>query len=446
MSKPDLRQSFLSLPENASEAIVDSLLIPPLLNSLGFDLQERVPQYPTGNGSDLVDYALRHNTETDIFIQTKNNPDILLELKGKDINLSQGSAQYKSTVKQLKRYLLSAKCQSVRWGLITNSSHIQMFRKHGKVIHPATRCIEISLDTIDPIVREIKTKINSLSQALTIAVYNNKGGVGKTTTTLNLAATLTRLGKRVLVVDFDANQQDLTNSLKTKTKPASQTLYSCLSNKNIGTTDAIGAYIITAKNKELKFDIIPADLELARKGEDELRTLFGIKRLSKILEPIKTDYDYILIDSPPNWRLFSQSAIYAADVVLIPTKHNNIYSLENAALAISNFIPQIQQERQDGSPVALPIFFNGEKITEAQRNTVNSTLVSLIKKTKKECGFSLEPYFYPRYTKSKRDYHIFELPNYANIASSAFSRIPAAYRDKIAYSYYRNLAKEYFLQ
>ena len=446
MRHQDIKQTLIDLPENAPEALVDSICSPTFLDLLGFSIQERVPQYSTGYGAQKVDYALRRNTDGDIFIQTQANPDILVELKGKDINLSESSAQYKSTVKQIKNYLLSPNCKSVRWGIITNSCHIQLFRKYGKVIHPATPCLEITLDNVHEIIREIKTKIERPPQALTVAVYNNKGGVGKTTTTLNLAATLTYLGKKVLVVDFDANQQDLTNSLKIK--PAARTLYACLSDKTVDIRDVIQPYTVhnKTKNKERTFDIVPADDELAVKGEDQLRQLFDIKRLRKVLEFIQSEYDYILIDSPPNWRLFSQSAIYAADVVLIPTKHNNVFSLDNAALAICDFIPQIQKERKDGGPIALPIFFNGEKITEAQRNTVNSTLIDIIKQTKKEYGFNLEPYFYPRCTKSKKNHYIFELPSYANIANAAFSRTPAAYKDKTAHGYYKDLVKEYFLQ
>jgi hypothetical protein len=58
----------------------------------------------------------------------------------------------------------------------------------------------------------------------------------------------------------------------------------------------------------------------------------------------------------------------------------------------------------------------------------------------------LRPYFYPRYTQAKQDKHIFELPSYAHIANAAFSRVPAAYKDKTAHDYYLELAKEYFLQ
>jgi cellulose biosynthesis protein BcsQ len=78
--------------------------------------------------------------------------------------------------------------------------------------------------------RGFKSHTQRQSQkALTIAVYNNKGGVGKTTTTVNLAAILAMLGKRSLIVDFDPNQQDLTSSLGLKVSP--DNLYSWLVNK-----------------------------------------------------------------------------------------------------------------------------------------------------------------------------------------------------------------------
>ncbi|MDF5713774.1 MAG: ParA family protein, partial [Rhizonema sp. NSF051] len=212
--------------------------------------------------------------------------------------------------------------------------------------------------------------------------------------------------------------------------------------------DAIHSYILQVKDKRLIFDIIPADEKLIDIGEDQLRHTLKLYRLRQILSNLKSEYDYILIDSPPNWRFLSQTAIYAADVLLIPTKHNNIFSLENAAIAIKNFIPQIQQIRKDGGPIALPIFFNGEKITEAQESTTHQAIDNIIEQAGKDKDnkFDLLPYFYPRSTQNRRDRHIFELPSYAHIANAAFSHLPAAYKNKIARDYYLALVKEYFLQ
>ncbi|KOP28274.1 cobalamin biosynthesis protein CobQ [Hapalosiphon sp. MRB220] len=448
MDFSQLYQALQSLPGNAPESLVGNIFVPDFLKALGFCVTETVPQFGTGRGADTVDYAVRKNASNDIFIHTKSNPYLLLEIKGRDANLGGNSTQYRSTVYQLKRYLLAPNCRSAQWGIVTNSTYIQLFRKHGKVIHPASPCWELTLDNLNEIVSAIKNKIDNPQKALTIAVYNNKGGVGKTTTTVNLAATLAMQKKLSLIVDFDPNQQDLTNSLRLK--PKEDTLYSWLVNKRDQLVDGlVTAYQYPDKfGGLLRFDIITGDEKLLSLGEEKLRQMLSINRLRQALEVFKSQYDYIMIDSPPNWRFFSQCAVYAADVVLIPTKHNSIYSLENAAIVIKRFIPEIQNERKDGGPIALPIFYNGEFITEAQKLTAEQAIDEIIGKGKKDKVnyIDLTPFFYPKYTSASQDRHIFDIPSYAHIASAAFARIPAVYKNRTVCDHYLALAKEYFLQ
>ena len=299
------------------------------------------------------------------------------------------------------------------------------------------------MNNIEKVVAEIRKKIEETSRALTVTIYNNKGGVGKTTTTVNLAGILTFLGKKVLVIDFDFNQQDLTSALGI---PVSDGLVKkALTDKNVELKSAVVTYKFSNKKLQLCFDIIPADSELANSSDRELSELMRLYALYDKLEFARREYDYILIDSSPNWRLNSKLPVYAADVILIPTKHNNLFSLENAAMVIQKFIPEIQADKENGSPIALPIFFNGERITEPQREVAQQAINNIIVNAKKE-GFNLRPYFYPKYTTAKKDLHIHQVPSYANIANAAFSRIPAVYRDRSAHDYYKDLAKEYFLQ
>lgn len=449
----NLKSALEVLPDLASEAIVDSnFIITSFFDALGFHLEERIPQFSTGDGGRKVDYALRHNKDGDIFLHSQINPHVLVELKGRDIDLSFESPSYKSTIKQLKNYLLAPNCKTVQWGIITNSKHIQLFRKHEKAIYPATPLLEITPDNIVEITYQIRQRIENTPKALTVAVYNNKGGVGKTTTVINLAAVLTYKKKKVLIVDFDPNQKDLTNSLGIRT--GKRSLYKCLQDKKdtISLREAIVSY---TKNfpggVSLSFDVLPVDEQLAQENEDSLRTQFSFYSLRKKLEDLKSDYDYILIDAPPNWRFFSISAVYASDVVLIPTKHNNIFSLENAAITIQKYIPEIQKARQEKTQgiewgaIALPIFFNGEKITDASKTKAENAIYKIIKQAKHASRFDLIPYFFP-YFEPGKNIKIFELPSNAYISYAAFDKTPAAYKNKIAYSYYAELAKEYFLQ
>ncbi|NEP89722.1 MAG: AAA family ATPase [Okeania sp. SIO2C2] len=435
-----LVDALANLPENANEAQVSDIFASKLFNFLGFEENERVPQFSTGTGTQAVDNALRHNRENDIFNQTKTNPDVLVELKARNINLTVDSKGYKEIDKQIKRYLLAENCRSAKWGIITNAKHIQLFRKHEKVIHPATVCLEINSENIINIATLIKEKIDRRQKALTVAVYNYKGGVGKTTTTVNTAATLSLYGKKVLIVDFDP-QGDLTKYLAIPTSVP--TFYDCLIDKNINVKDIIDPY----EYKRYGFDVIPVHED---SNWNEIGQQITFDRLSKKLEPLKNKYDYIFIDSPTNWQIFSQSAVYAADVVLIPVKNLCSASLENAATTIKEYIPQVQQTRrnnQDFGPVALPIFFNNGRMSEAQKKSVQIYIKKLILDAKKNPNnkFELLPYFYPRYAAGK-NMEIFELRDYAPIASSTFDGKPAVYRYKLAREYYKSLVKEYFIQ
>ncbi|MCA1903365.1 MAG: AAA family ATPase [Cyanobacteria bacterium KgW148] len=433
-----LKSALQDLPQNASEAIVGTNFIPLLISQLGFLTTEVVPQYDTGGGG-TTDFAARKNLENDIFLYTKNNPFLLIEIKCRDYFLSQSSPRYVSTVNQLKSQLLGTNCKTAQWGIITNGSFIQLFRKHGKTIFPATTFIALTPENIDENIALIKSKIENAPKALTVTVYNNKGGVGKTTTVVNLGAILAFLGKRVLVLDFDFNQQDLTSSLGISTE--SGLLEKVLTDKNIDLKSIIRPYIFQNKKLQISFDVVPADTEIAGRSEFEYKSAMKIFTLHQKLDLARHEYDYIFIDASPNWRFISQLAVYAADVVLIPTKHNNLFSLENAATAIKKFLPQMQRIKGDGTPIALPIFFFCEKITQPQLELAQKEIDQIIKNDE-----MLLPYFYPRYTNARKDLHIHQVPNYATIATAMFSRVPAVYQNRLAHEYYKDLAKEYFLQ
>lgn len=434
-----LKSYLQHLPQDASQAIVSTNFAPYLISYLGFSTTERIPEYDTGGGG-ITDFATRRNLENDIFLQTKSNPFLLIELKDRYTNLTENSPGYKATVNQLKRQLLGNNCKAAQWGIITNGSHIQLFRKHGKIIFPATTCIAITPENIDETVARIKTKIDKTPKALTVTVYNNKGGVGKTTTTVNLAAILAFLGKKVLVLDFDFNQRDLTSSLL-NIKPQDGLLEKALTDKNIDLKSVISPYIFKNSKVQITFDVVPADNKIAGLTESDYHPHMKISTLHRKLDLARYEYDYIFIDAAPNWRFTSRLAVYAADVVLLPTKHNNSFSLNNAATAIKEFLPQMQKLKKEGTPIALPIFFNGEKITQPQLQLAQKAIDQILENDK-----NLVPYFYPKYTNASKNLHIHHLPEYAIIASAAFERVPAVYKHRSVYYYYEDLAKEYFLQ
>lgn len=142
-----------------------------------------------------------------------------------------------------------------------------------------------------------------------IAIAMQKGGVGKTTTTLALGSELARSGARVLLVDLDP-QASLTEGIGVQLAPNDGTIYEAMINP-------ANAELVTVRT-EYGVDIIPATLALAGAELSFAGALGRERLLRKALEPLRSQYDYILIDSPPGLGLFTVNALMAADTLLVP--------------------------------------------------------------------------------------------------------------------------------
>ncbi len=158
-----------------------------------------------------------------------------------------------------------------------------------------------------------------------IAVTNQKGGVGKTTTAVNLSACVAALDKKVLLVDIDP-QGNATSGLG-KAGEEGATIYDVL----IGEATAKDAVVQTGFGA---LDLIPTAIELAG-AEIELVAVEDRERLLKTaLEPLRADYDYIFIDCPPSLSLLTLNALTAADSVLIPIQCE-YYALEGVGQLVN---------------------------------------------------------------------------------------------------------------
>ncbi len=160
-----------------------------------------------------------------------------------------------------------------------------------------------------------------------IAIFNQKGGVGKTTTNINLAACLALKGKKTLVLDIDP-QGNTTSGLGVSKRGLEDTVYNILVDKDYDIRNAI------IKTDVENLDLIPASVDLAGAEVELVQVDQRETALKKGLEQIKGDYDYIFIDCPPSLGLLTINSLAAVDSVLIPIQCE-FYALEGVSQLVS---------------------------------------------------------------------------------------------------------------
>ena len=156
-----------------------------------------------------------------------------------------------------------------------------------------------------------------------VAVANQKGGVGKTTTAINVSTSLALEGREVLVVDIDP-QANLTSGLGFKGQRApGGTAYEALMTEGAPTS-----FVLATRVEHLS--LMPADRNLTGAEIEMVPMLARERRLQRVLEPLRSQFEFIFIDCPPSLGLLTLNALVAADAVLIPL-HCEYFALEGLA-------------------------------------------------------------------------------------------------------------------
>lgn len=163
-----------------------------------------------------------------------------------------------------------------------------------------------------------------------IAVTNQKGGVGKTTTSVNLSAALAYLGKKVLLIDIDP-QANATQGIGIDRTKLDLTVYDAI-------IQGVPLKDIMVPSNVKKLDVIPANIDLAGVEIELSQVKSGREqRLKTVLDPVKDHYDYVIIDCPPALGLLNTNALTAANSVLIPVQCE-YYALEGLTQLLNTIL------------------------------------------------------------------------------------------------------------
>lgn len=353
-----------------SESDVESkFIIKYLLPELGYS-DELWHQQFRYNSSIILDFAVFSEVYYANFIFRKLSPCLIIEAKHPHQDINKHTSQ-------LERYILTSK---VDVGLITNGREIRayVYNKNCKSIELVFQSFVSDISEKIGLLREIAGKENFISQGenivirkssydnwlksivsfrkptrkdtqimKTIAVYHNKGGVGKTTVSVNLAAALANKGKRVLLVDIDsqANSTFATGLAKFQFEEDDN-----LKDRNISHLLASGEFdlipdLVQKSNlfNSPEIDVIPSHISLIDRQNEfttKAQTLF---RLKTKLDKVADNYDIVIIDTPPSRDIYARIALFAADFLIIPSdlKPFANQGLEN----IREFIAEVNETR-----------------------------------------------------------------------------------------------------
>ncbi len=237
-----------------------------------------------------------------------------------------------------------------------------------------------------------------------IAISNQKGGCGKTTTSINLAAALATNNRKVLLIDLDP-QSHATSGLDIKAEVSIYNVLSKIANKKCRLEEII-------QNTGTNFDIAPSSIVLSTLEQELSGEIGRESRLSDILKNFKNNYDYVLIDCPPNLGILTINAIRAANEIIIPVEASR-FSLEGVSqlTSIVNLVAERLNHHVDFRILVANFdsrlqhsFAMLDRIKHDYRNKMFSNIIHVNVKLKEAQNAGLSILAYDKYCRGAKDY------------------------------------------
>jgi cellulose biosynthesis protein BcsQ len=242
------------------------------------------------------------------------------------------------------------------YGWVFNGDFFQLWRRVDGLVFPMTPIQKFTEATIPRLLQQLEYCLSNPQRALVTTIWNQKGGVAKTTNTINLGATLAAQGKKVLLIDLDT-QADLTTGLGIDPTHHSDYLHPCLNELQLKNSDAAKKILQdaiqqrsfpTTSKTPLTLDVLPGE----RKALDDFRDSNPTKPNSldsrtkvllfkKLLELLRESYDYIFIDVSPSIDTLSDAVLLSCDTVLIPLDYGR-KALHHGVNVYQKLIPKVR--------------------------------------------------------------------------------------------------------